>query len=164
MSSTILLRQYRSTTKRYECDAGNCKLALDCGLYPSSQIDRKSVVRKLGNSLIHMPNRLQQAMKTLLMCPAQSVLFSNLQVVYHLTLQQTPSVFLKHCPQIRELRHVLTQPERCCAWADLQCCHTLEQLDQVILQCMLGHPVSVPGALAWQVSLEVLKLSDCCRV
>ncbi|KAL0029427.1 hypothetical protein WJX77_007199 [Trebouxia sp. C0004] len=32
---------------------------------------------------------------------------------------------------MRELHDVSTQPEPCCAWADLQCCHTLEQLDQV---------------------------------
>ncbi len=144
-------------------NAGNFKLAIDHALFPSSQTYRESVVRKLGNSLINMPLRLQHTMETLLICPPQSVLFSNLQVLDKIVLQQTLSVLLKHCPQIRELHHVSTQPEQCCAWADLQCCHTLEQLDQVILQCMLGDPMSVPGVLAWQVFLKVLKLSDCCQ-
>ncbi|DBB07068.1 TPA: hypothetical protein ACH3X1_011654 [Trebouxia sp. C0004] len=78
-----------------------------------------------------MPLGLQHAMKTLLICPPQSVLFSSLQLLDTMALQQTLSVVLKHCPQMRELHDVSTQPEPCCAWADLQCCHTLEQLDQV---------------------------------
>lgn len=163
MSSTILLRQYKSTVERCECNAGNWKLALDCGAYPSAQTDCESVVRKLGHSLIHMPYRLQHAMCTLLLCPPKPGFFSNLQVLNGISTLQTLSVFLRHCPQIRELHQISTQPEQCCAWADLQCCHTLEQLDQVVLHCMLGDPMSVPGVLAWQVFLTVWKFSDCCQ-
>ncbi|DBA97730.1 TPA: hypothetical protein ACH3X3_012610 [Trebouxia sp. C0006] len=109
---------------------GNCKLALDHDFYPS-QRKSKSLLCKLGNSLINMPRGLQHAMKALLIHPPQSVLFLNLQVLHKIWLDQTLSTVLKHCPQIRELHHVSTQPEQCCAWADLQCCHTLQQLDQV---------------------------------
>ena len=146
MTFTIALRQYKSTTKAM--NAGNYKLALDHGLYPSSQTDHEIVVRKLGNSLINMPFRLQHAMKPLLICPPQPILFSNLQVLDKMALQQTLSAVLKHCPQMRELHHVSTQPGQCCAWADLQCCHTLEQLDQVILQCILGECMSFSTGLA----------------
>lgn len=113
--------------------SGSCKLALDHDFYPSSQRKRKSksLLCKFGNSLINMPHGLQHAMKALLIHPPQSVLFSNLQVLHRIGLEQTLSTVLKHCPQIRELHFVSTPPERCCAWADLQCCHTLQQLDQV---------------------------------
>lgn len=78
-----------------------------------------------------MPLRLQHAMKPLLICPPQPILFSNLPFLERMTLQQTLSAVLKHCPQMRELHDVPTEPEPGCAWADLQCCPTLEQLDQV---------------------------------
>ena len=143
-----------------KCDAGNCKLALDCGVCPYSQTDREIIVHKLGNSLIHMPTRLEHEMSELLKCPPQPVLFSNLQVLNSISVQQTLSVLLRHCPQIRELHNVSTQPEQLCAWADLQCCHTLEQLHQVILHCDFAECMLVSGALPWQASLEVLRLSD----
>ena len=114
-------------------NAGNHKLALTWGLYPPSQTDHESVLRKLGNSLINMPFTLWHAMRSLLICPPQQVMFSNLQVLHKMALQQTLSVVLKHCPQMRELHNVSTQPEPSCAWADLRCCYTLEQLQQVIL-------------------------------
>ncbi len=161
MSYTLLLRQYKSRTERCECDAGNCKLALDCSVYPYSQTDRKIIVCKLGNSLIHMPSRLEHEMSELLIRPPQPVLFSNLQVLNSFSVQQTLSFVLRHCPQIRELHNVSTQPEQLCAWPDLQCCHTIEQLDQVILHCDLAECMLVSVALPWQASLEVLRLSDC---
>ena len=134
VSSIMFLREYRET-KIHACGTGSCKLALDHDFYPSSQRKRKSkiLLRKFGNSLINMPHGLQHAMKALLIHPPQSVLFLNLQVLHKIWLDQTLSTVLKHCPQIRELHHVSTQPEQCCAWADLQCCHTLQQLDQVSL-------------------------------
>ena len=134
MSSTVLLTQYKSTAKRCECNAGNCKLALDHDVYPPSQTDGKSVARKLVNSWIHMPTRLQHAMSALLSCPPQPVLFPNLQVLNAISLLQTLSLFLRHCPQIREVCNISTQPEQFHAWADLRCCNTLEQMEQVVLQ------------------------------
>ena len=131
VSSIMSLREHKET-KIHACGTGNCKLALDHDFYPS-QRKSKNLLCKLGNSLINMPRGLQHAMKALLIHPPQSVLFLNLQVLHKIWLDQTLSTVLKHCPQIRELHHVSTQPEQCCAWADLQCCHTLQQLDQVSL-------------------------------
>ena len=114
-------------------NAGNYKLALTHGLNPPSQTDDKSVVRKLGDSLLNMPFRLRHAMRSLLICPPQQILFSNLRELHKIALQQTLSAVFKHCPQMRELHNVSTQPEQSCAWADFRCCYTLGQLDQVIL-------------------------------
>ncbi len=136
MSITIVLRQYEA--QQSAMNTGNYRLALDDDDYPSSHTDQEGLVRKFGTSLINMPLELQHEMRTLLIRPPQPVLFSNLQVLDNIVLQQTLSVVLKQCPQIRELCLVSTQPEQFCSWADLQCCHTLEQLCQVILHCMLA--------------------------
>ena len=106
-------------------DAQNSKLHVGCQLAlhldddTLCQKDSKRVLSKLGNSLVLMPSDLKGEMIVLLRRPPRPVLFASLQVLFEIQLEQTLSSFLRHCPRIRKLSGVTTQPEAQCAWAQL---------------------------------------------